>query len=228
MSDKSYVFFGNLPIGSNGKHSPEGCDFVINTRLKYETGTCSFQLIKQKTPYVYNVETLGNNAEFELDISSLIRLKKFIEWYKDQMTDSEYFHFSSTKITKHLKFQKGVFVSFTKSILNFTMDTKEQLVFKIVGEFQIACFLELLKEILNTLPKAYCNNDMKKVVKKDILEPYKVPVPTTVISGIGAPPPVREVYVGGITDATSTFIPPPPPSVTKDVIPQAPKIPTLN
>lgn len=248
---KSYVFLGNLPIyfdnsDNPGIVTPTGCQFVINTRLKYELGVCSMQFIKQNHPSMYNLDNSNFNPEIEMDSSSLIRLKTLLKMNfegKNITGEKRYIQVNSTKIQKSLEYQKGAFISAEKNKVIFIMDNKKQEVFEITGEFQIQCFYELVQNALEQLQQAYVMYDIQKhhTEQKQIFGnlpqvdgPLPQPLHTPFVydgpglSGnaipcaqpVNPPPPVtNEVSV-------QQHVPPapvPPAPVTEQVIPQAPK-----
>lgn len=223
---KSYYLMGNLPIYNTdlniGSHDPIGCDFVINTRLKYEIGICSMQFIKQKQPSIYNVD--GFQPEIELDLSSLIRLKKRILYRESKIfLDDSYIHVTSTKLAQKTSLQKGAFVSYNSKdhILSITIDSKKQEIFYIKGLYQIECLAELIDLSITNLSKLYGEYDLKKqhVIGKDFnpIVPQQHIMNNTNGLANNVPPPVLD---GHLYNA--------PKPVTKQVIVQAPPAPIIQ
>jgi len=206
---KSYVLFGNLPIYKQEKEKnpgrllPEGCEFVINFRLKYELGLLQMQFAAQNQSHLYNVENAKFNSEIELDVANISRLITLLE-IEEIITynDNDYIHISSTRNAKLLQYQKAGFVRIKDNILSFIIDDKKQEHFKIVGQFQIQCFLNLLKQSLNSLSSSYIQYDIYKQHVENKEASY-IPI------------------VKNAPDIPAPLIA--PISVTKEVIPQAPQ-----
>lgn len=252
---KSYVFLGNLPIylddsGDPGTVKPEGCKFVINTRLKYELGVCSMQFIKQNHPSMYNLDNSNFNPEIEMDVSSLIRLKTLFKMFLkgDNPTgEKKFIQVTSTKIQKSLEYQKGAFVSvksdFNGPRITFIMDDKKQEVFEIVGTYQFHCFYELIENCVEQLQQAYIKYDIQKHHSQEPSKhvfggppPVEGPLPHNnkpfVYNGPGlgeaipcvvpvdAPAPITNEVLQPKPVIQPTTVPPAP--VTEQVIPQAP------
>ena len=222
---KSYYLMGNLPIYNTdlntGSHDPIGCDFVINTRLKYELGLCSMQFIKQKQPSIYTID--GFHPEVELDLSSLIRLKKRISYRDSQIfSDDAYIQVTSTKLTQKANLQKGAFIGYNSKTkeLNIIIDSKKQETFYIKGLYQIECFAELIDLSITNLSKLYGEYDLKKqhVIEKD----FNPITPQT-------------IDIKSVKNNSTDFVPPPvsnstynaPKPVTEQVIVQAPPAPII-
>lgn len=250
---KSYIFLGNLPIYNKtlapGANTPEGCEFVINTRIKYELGVASMQFIKQSNPSIYNVD-LTSYPEIELDISSLIRFKKLIEFSTKPdinpttSNGNDYIIISSTKLKKLVEYQKPAFVKTSKGIVTIIIENnKVQSQFEIFGDFQIECLMDLLDNIIIQLSSAYINYDIMKnqggnsiertlqpkpyvppYIKLDQREPFVVPKPFGHDTWV-PPIPVmcsnvpQPLTQMGVTNITA------PMSITTSVIPQMPGIP---
>lgn len=232
---KSYVLLGNLPIyslSSSGITCPEGCEFVINSRVKYELGVCSLQFVKQNHPSVYSIDAQGFNPEIELDISSLIRFKKLLEYREDlcnpiNENNNGYVLLSSTKLSKLLDYQKPAFVNTSLNAVNIIIETnKVQDKFTINGKFQIECFIEVLEVLINQLSNAIVNYDItksysdNKILSAPSTTPYIYP-------GNVQPIPNQYPRVGDMPPFTgptcnSQSIPPAP--ITTTIIPQAPAI----
>jgi hypothetical protein len=216
---KSYYLLGNLPIysvGENtGAHTPNGCEFVVNTRIKYELGLCSMQFIKQEHPSLYNLDNF--NPEIEVDLSSLIRLRRFI---KDTPYSSDVFiQINSTKLQQKLSFQKAAFVKKSLDSLTFIMDSKKQETFTIASKFQIDCYLDLIDLCITTLSEMYGAYDLKKNYN---FEETQSMVQAPVVSNI--PSPIANASV--VNNAGTAFNVPPAP-LTSKVIVQAPPAPKL-
>ena len=157
---KSYILLGNLPIGSDF-HSPNGCKYVINIRIKYEQGIVLIQFIEQTDSETFSVEKAKFGSEIELDISSLIRLKTFLKIFAQKETD--YIKVFSTRLSGSSSRAKGAFVRQIPEYLEITMDDKNQKTFKIPHGFQFESFRELINESLDMLKQSYIQYDVLKV-----------------------------------------------------------------
>ena len=158
---KSYILLGNLPIDDDF-HSPNGCYYVINVRVKYEQGVVSIQFIEQTDPETFSVEKAKLGSEVELDISSLIKLKAFLKIFEMQ-TETDYIKVFSTRLSGSSSRGKGAFIRQIPYYLEITMDDKNQKTFKIPHGFQFESFRELINESLDMLKQSYIQYDVLKV-----------------------------------------------------------------
>ena len=212
MKHKSYYIVGNLPV-YNGKFPIDGCEYIINTRIKYENSVCVFQFNKQSEAFVFT----KSSEEFELDLASLVRLKTFIEYI---MSDSSYrtsHFFSSTTLQQHKKMQKSVYIKpANNSFLEFIFKNNS---FKLIDGFEGKMFLEIVKTCIVNLERLQGDYDFDRL--KNERSPgaaISISAPASISS---APKPVRNAtYIHSSEVPTS-----PPLSNTKEVIPQAPAVP---
>lgn len=250
---QSYILLGNMPIYAKsqapGANMPEGCEFVINTRIKYELGVASMQFIKQSHPSIYNIESTLY-PEIELDISSLIRFKKLIQIRSMNgcnptnvhSSQKEYIVLASTKLKKSIEYQKPAFVRAHNDLVAVIIENnKVQHLFEIWGHFQVECLIDLIDNIITQLSSACISYDIAKNYGSGVskqsqpIAPY-VYNPPTQINVPYVVPHKQDTWVLPIP-VTCSNVPAPlaqmgatnlvaPPSITTSVIPQMPGIPT--
>ena len=230
---KSYILLGNLPIDDDF-HSPNGCYYVINVRVKYEQGVVSIQFIEQTDPETFSVEKAKLGSEIELDISSIIKLKTFLKVFTQQET--EYIKVFSTRLSGSSSRGKGAFIKQSSEYLEITMDDKNQKTFKIPHGFQFESFRELINESLDMLKQSYIQYDILKVsnsrrgtTSTTITVDDSIPKAIKPIKGMDTPrmPVPPETAVRGTVLSASAFVSNSKPitlptPVTTQVVPQAP------
>jgi hypothetical protein len=78
----STYYVGNIPIYAgpkSGAHTPNGCLFNINIRVKPEVNTVGLMFIKTSDPLIHSLDNTTTIPQFELDFSNL---NKFITLLK--------------------------------------------------------------------------------------------------------------------------------------------------
>jgi len=243
MAVKSYILLGNLPIGKNEFHSPDGCEYVINVRVKYERGIVSLQFIEQNEPDIFSVEKATLSPEIELDLSSLIRLKIFLKngRVSTEFGKEQYLKVFSTKLSSSKAVTRGAYISIIGGTegnygtqIKIIIDNKSQKTFIMPMDLQFEFFKELINESIDMLKQSYIQYDVAKVMK---------PVSNSSFGTVQAPigravdtkivPNAPSIATGATVLKSAAFKSVPsiqpnngtitlPEHVTKQVIPQAP------
>ena len=235
---QSNIYFGNLPIynygADPGATRPEGCEFVINTRIKYELGLCSFQFINQNVPHIYTLDGTFNDT-VELDISALHRLQALMlmsSHNNPTLDTSSYVHLEHTRLKSQESIKYGTFVKVSPESIEFTIDNKHQHIYLINGAYQVLAFKLLLQSVIDSTINGYMQYNITKNSTNSATNIGVISPSAPAILPQNMPKPISNAMIStpkpvGEQPTVTSTPPPPPPSVTNTIVPKAPGIPPL-
>jgi len=162
---KSNLHFGNFPVygSTEGFHSDEGCQFIINFKLQYEVGRLIMRFSKQSSPNIIPRD-LRDEPTIELDLANIIKLIQSIKLRKEiieNASNTSFILIGSSTLEEYAGYQKPAYIRFpNKDKIVFNILHKgNQTLFEIESLFQIETFCSYLEQVQKVLAIGTMNFD---------------------------------------------------------------------